>query len=131
MAPGSPRSATCPRRARRRDSAMDELRDTRRYPASRLAGLRTHAARQQQATYERLAAAIQHIESRGEPVSVQTIRAACGLDYTSYARSPAALALFRAHSTHLQTTRRRRGDPTSDTLSPSHDRLLHYTKRTL
>ncbi len=118
---------------------MDEPLDTLRYPASRLAGLRAHTAARQQDTCERLAAAIREVQARGEAVSVRTIRAACGLDYASYARNPAALALFRAHSAHLALTRRRtRGRAATadaagdtDTAPTPRDRLLHYPKRAL
>jgi len=110
---------------------MDEPRDTPRYPASRLAGLRAHAAARRRETCERLAVAIREIEAGGEAVSARTIRAACGLDYASYARNPAALALFRAHSAHLTAARRGRRRAPPDDAPPPCDRLPHYPKRAL
>jgi hypothetical protein len=76
------------------------------YSAERLSGLRQRAAQQKQATVERLQAALRTLKGRGDPITVYTIRAECGLDYQSYARNPEALALFREHSTFLAAKRK-------------------------
>jgi hypothetical protein len=85
---------------------MSELVPKSPYPEQRLAGLRRHAAQQQQATLSRLRAAIEALQSRGEPITVHTIRAESHLDYKSYARNPEALKLFQEHSTYLAAKRK-------------------------
>ena len=65
------------------------------YTEQRLAGLRRHAAQQRQVTLERLQTAIASLKAKEEPITVHTVRETSGLDYKSYARNPAALALFQ------------------------------------
>lgn len=119
------------------------------HPATdrQLAALRDHAARRRQESaaenYRRLAAAIEEIEGKDDPVaypvSVKTIRDVSGLEYMSYARYPRALALFRAHSARLKrrrTGRTGRTEPPGagdgeEMAPPARDRLLNYTKATL
>ncbi len=71
------------------------------YSERRLAGIRASTLSRKQATIDQLSKAIESLEVQGTPVTAQTIRAECGLEYTVYARNPEALALFRAHSTAL------------------------------
>ena len=103
-----------------------------KYPASRLEGLRRHAAEQKQATLERLRAAIASLQARKEPITVHTIRAESGLDYKAYARNPEALRLFQEHSTFLvaerKEARKRRQKRTSQIAAQPKDPLLHYKR---
>jgi hypothetical protein len=71
----------------------------------RYAHLRANAASQRQTTIERLSQAIAQLETEGRPVNTFTIKEVSGLDYMAYYRNPEALALFRAHSTHLRKER--------------------------
>lgn len=101
------------------------------YTEQRLAGLRRHAAEQQHATLERLRAAIEALNERGEPITVHTIRAESHLDYKSYAHNPEALKLFREHSTFLaakrKESRKRRKKDAGAEDSPK-DPLLNYKR---
>ncbi len=56
--------------------------------------LRAHAARQKQATLDRLNQAITHLEQEKRPVTTFTIKEVSGLDYMAYYRNAEALALF-------------------------------------
>src|SRR5258707_10141801 len=67
--------------------------------------LRAHAARQKQATLDRLKQAITHLEQEKRPVTTFTIKEVSGLDYMAYYRNAEALSLFRCHSTHLRKER--------------------------
>ncbi|MBV9231679.1 MAG: hypothetical protein JOZ18_20390 [Chloroflexi bacterium] len=107
-------------------------------PEDRYAHLRLYAARQKQATVERLRKAIAQLEREKRPVTTFTIKEVSGLDYMAYYRNAEALALFRSHSTHLRKQRalaqsKRRGTTRSpsgeqEALVPSRDPLLHYKK---
>lgn len=109
----------------------------------RYAHLRAYAARQKQATLDRLEQAIARLEQEGRPVTTFTIREISGLDYMAYYRNPEALALFRRSSTHLRKTRekaqahRRRSrcpgpEPASQEVTASpRDPLLNYKKSRL
>jgi hypothetical protein len=104
----------------------------------RYAHLRDYAARQKQATVDRLKEAITQLEKESRPVTTFTIKEVSGLDYMAYYRNAEALALFRLHSTHLQkeraVERARRKDARSrpteqqDTQISSRDPLLNYKK---
>jgi hypothetical protein len=108
----------------------------------RYAHLRAHAARQKQATLDRLKQAITQLAQEKRPVTTFTIKEVSGLDYMSYYRNPEALALFRRHSTHLrkerekaQAKRRRSKGKRSEQETEVHevtvssrDPLLHYKK---
>jgi hypothetical protein len=108
----------------------------------RSAHLRAYAARQKQATVDRLEQAIARLEREGRPVTTFTIREVSGLDYMAYYRNPEALVLFRRSSTHLRKTRekaqahRRRSrrqrsgpDPASqEVIASLRDPLLNYKK---
>jgi hypothetical protein len=107
-------------------------------PEDRYAHLRHYAAKQKQATVERLRQAIAQLEREKRPVTTFTIKEVSGLDYMAYYRNAEALALFRRHSTHLQKERaiersRRKGvkSPPSGQQDPqisSRDPLFNYKK---
>jgi len=80
---------------------------TERTPISddQYAHLRAHAATQRQMTVERLKQAIATLEAAGRPVTTFSIKEVSQLDYMAYYRNAEALALFRAHSTHLREER--------------------------
>lgn len=110
---------------------MSKLSSLSNYPEQRLAGLRRHAAQQQQATLSRLRAAIEALKARGEPITVQTIRAESHLDYKSYARNPEALKLFQEYSTYLSAKRkeaRKRRKKEAGAKDPPKDPLLNYKR---
>jgi hypothetical protein len=102
------------------------------YTEQRLAGLRRYAAEQRQATLERLRAAIEALEARGEPITVHTIRAESHLDYKAYARNLEALKLFQEHSTFLaaqrKEARRKRKKRSGGESSLPNDSLLNYKR---
>ncbi len=110
----------------------------------RYAHLRAHAARQKQATLDRLNQAITQLEQEKRPVTTFTIKEVSGLDYMAYYRNAEALALFRRHSTHLRKKRaqaqaqrrtsKRKGsgqDPFQEGVISPRDPLLHYKKARL
>jgi hypothetical protein len=106
------------------------------------AHLRANAASQKQRTVVRLSRAIATLEAEGRPVNTFTIKEVSGLDYMAYYRNAEALALFRAHSTHLRNERekerakrRRSRHKQSQQEEADHevqveprDRLLNYKK---
>jgi hypothetical protein len=104
----------------------------------RYAHLRSYAARQKQATLDRLNQAILQLEQEKRPVTTFTIKEISGLDYMAYYRNAEALALFRRHSTHLRKERqkeqsKRRGSKRDSSgqqemMVSSRDPLLHYKK---
>jgi hypothetical protein len=102
-----------------------------KYPASRLAGIKASTAGRKQATVDRLGTAIEELQAAKKPITVQTIREASGLDYTSYARNPDALALFRANSTYLTDRRKRRRRVSAPSASSPRDPLMSYKKSQL
>ena len=107
-------------------------------PDDRYAHLRRYAARQKQATVDRLRQAITQLEREKRPVTTFTIKEVSGLDYMAYYRNAEALALFRHHSTHLRKHRESkrarqkgtRSHPTGqqEPQLASHDPLLNYKK---
>ncbi len=100
--------------------------------------LRAHAARQKQATLDRLQQAITQLELEKRPVTTFTIKEVSGLDYMAYYRNAEALALFRRHSTYLRKERQkkqskrrgatRRASGQQETMVSSRDPLLNYKK---
>src|SRR6266849_2848565 len=74
----------------------------------RSAHLRDYAARQKQATLDRLNQAITQLEQEKRPVTTFTIKGVSGLDYMAYYRNAEALALFRRHSTYLHKERQKK-----------------------
>jgi hypothetical protein len=107
-------------------------------PEDPYAHLRHYAARQKQATVDRLRRAIMQLERAKRPVTTFTIKEVSGLDYMAYYRNGEALALFRHHSTHLRKQReseraRRKGTRSrpsgqQETQNSSRDPLLNYKK---
>lgn len=81
------------------------------HPEQQLAGLREHTQAQRQSTVDRLAAAIASLTAQKETISARTIREECGLEYASIRRNPAALLLYKQHSTFLQRKRKRTKTP--------------------
>lgn len=67
--------------------------------------LRPYAAKQKQATIDRLKQAILQLESDGRPITTFTIKEVSGLDYMAYDRNPEAFTLLRTHSSHLREAR--------------------------
>ncbi len=99
----------------------------------RYAHLRDYAARQKQATLDRLNQAITQLEQEKRPVTTFTIKGVSGLDYMAYYRNAEALALFRRHSTYLRKERqkkqsKRRSSGQQETMVSSRDPLLNYKK---
>jgi hypothetical protein len=93
--------------------------------------LRAHAARQKQATLDRLKQAITQLEQEKRPVTTFTIKEMSGLDYMAYYRNAEALALFRRHSTYLRKERqkkqsKRRGAPL-DNRKPWPHRVIRFS----
>lgn len=121
--------------------ARKEMTEIPTPPEDRYAHLRHYAARQKQATVERLRQAIAQLEREKRPVTTFTIKEVSGLDYMAYYRNAEALALFRSHSTHLRKQRvlaqsKRRGatrSPSGERVAivSSRDPLLQYKKSRL
>jgi hypothetical protein len=97
------------------------------YSEQRLAGLKVHTAAQKQATVDRLREAIEELKADKKAITTRNIYEVSGLDYTSYARNPEALALFQANSTHL-TKKRKQQRKKSETPLPPRDPLMSYKK---
>jgi hypothetical protein len=116
---------------------MKEKTKTRKRPAPRtyteaqLTGLRVSTDARKQATVQRLQNAIDTLNTKKRAITVQSIYEECGLRYAAIYRNPEALALFRAHSTHLtekkKRTRRKYVNDDEDTPS-RRDPLLNYKK---
>jgi branched-subunit amino acid aminotransferase/4-amino-4-deoxychorismate lyase len=95
-----------------------------------LSGLRTSAQARKSETIERLNRAIAALKAKRQAVTAQTIYAVSGLSYTSIARNPEALALFRANSTYLnqkqKPNKRRRN--AGEAPAQARDPLMNYKK---
>lgn len=100
------------------------------YSQEQLAGLRTHALAQKQATVERLSRAIGALTAKKQPISMKTIREECGLEYNSIKRNPEALLLYQQHSTFLKQQRKLAKAPQPDTPN-QREPLLAYKKTDL
>jgi uncharacterized protein involved in exopolysaccharide biosynthesis len=101
------------------------------YSAQQLSGLLTSTTARKQETVKRLKAAIESLNAKGQPITVQTIYAECGLHYSTYVRNEEAIALFRANSTHLAQRRKptkRKLTTDGDAPPPFRDPLMHYKK---
>jgi hypothetical protein len=101
------------------------------YSGSRLKGLRASASARKQTTVERLRTALEVLKENKKPVSVHTIWEVSGLDYTSYARNPEALALFRSNSTYLKKERKRHREDVKSMPPPPKDPFLNYKRAQL
>ncbi len=64
---------------------------------------RAVAARRSWETVDRLDAGLRLLAEQGRAVTARTVHEVTGLDYKTIHRNPAALALFRAHSTALRS----------------------------
>lgn len=103
----------------------------RTYSETQLAGIKLSTTARRLATVERLQTAINALKEKKQEISVQTIYEECGLRYAAIHRNPEALALFRASSTHLTTSKKRnkrkqRADV--ETTPTPRDPLLSYKK---
>src|SRR5260370_39411926 len=90
-------------KARRRSPRLP-----RTHSEAQLAGIKQSTTARRLATVERLRTAIDALKEKKREISVQTIYDECGLRYAAIHRNPEALALFRAHSTHLVAEKKRR-----------------------
>jgi hypothetical protein len=115
----------------KRKTSAKRPRTPRPPSEAQLKALRTSTAARRQATVERLRAAIDALTARKKEITVQTIYEECGLRYAAIHRNQEALALFRAHSTHLvaQKKRKRRERTSTGEETPAvRDPLLNYKK---
>jgi hypothetical protein len=116
---------------KRRTSAK-RPRASRPPSEAQLSALRTSTEARRQATIERLRNAIDALTAKKRKITTETIYEECGLRYAAIHRNPEALALFRKHSTHLvtQKRRKRRNKPANlDEEKPApRDPLLNYKK---
>jgi len=97
---------------------------------------RAIATRRSRATVARLQAGIERLEAEGREVSAHTVREVTGLAYKTIHRNPAALVLFRAHSTALRA--RGAADeaatddvPAGDATRPAKDPLSKHSRQRL
>jgi len=113
-------------KARRRSPRLP-----RTHSEAQLAGIKQSTTARRLATVERLRTAIDALKEKKREISVQTIYDECGLRYAAIHRNPEALALFRAHSTHLvaaKKQRKRRPRADEEATSTPRDPLLSYKK---
>jgi hypothetical protein len=119
----------------KRKTSAKKPRTHRPPTEAQLRALRVSTAARRQATIERLRSAIAALNAKKKEITVQTIYEECGLRYAAIHRNAKALALFRAHSTHLlaQKKRKSRKRTTSDEEMPAppRDPLLNYKKSQL
>lgn len=97
---------------------------------------RAIATRRSRETVTRLRGGIERLESEGREVSAHTVREVTGLAYKTIYRNPAALALFGAHSTALQTRGAADGAGASDAAAgdatgPAKDPLSKHSRQRL
>lgn len=115
----------------KRKTSAKKVRASRPPSEAQLSALRTSTAARRHATIERLRAAIDALTAKKVKITVQTIYEECGLRYAAIHRNQEALALFRAHSTHLlaQKKQKRRKRTTAGEETPApRDPLLNYKK---
>jgi hypothetical protein len=117
----------------KKSASPRKRRSPRTYSEGQLAGLRASASARKQETVERLYTAIESLKEKKQAITAQSIYAECGLHYSSYVRNEAAIAIFRANSTHLtqkkKQTKRKRKAGADALLSPAlRDPYLNYKK---
>lgn len=116
----------------KRKTSAKKSRVNRSPTEAQLRALQVSTAARRQATIERLRSAIDALAARKEEITVQTIYEECGLRYAAIHRNAEALALFRAHSTHLQAKKKRRSRKrmaaVEETPASPRDPLLNYKK---
>jgi hypothetical protein len=115
----------------KRKTRAKKPRASRPPSEAQLKALRDSTAARRQATIERLRSAIDALTAKKKEITVQTIYEECGLRYAAIHRNQEALALFRAHSTHLvaQKKRKRRERMSTGEEAPvPRDPLLNYKK---
>ncbi len=118
----------------KRNTSAKRPRAPRPPSEAQLKALRTSTEARRKTTVERLQSAIDTLTERKKEITVQTIYEECGLRYAAIHRNQEALALFRAHSTHLVAQRKRkRGKPTTagEVTPAPRDPLLNYKKSQL
>ena len=118
----------------KRKTSAKKPRTHRPPTEAQLRVLRVSTSARRQATIERLRSGIDVLTAKKQKITTQTIYEECGLRYAAIHRNAEALALFRAHSTHLLAQKkqksRKRTTTTSDkeTPAPPRDPLLNYKK---
>jgi hypothetical protein len=93
----------------KRNPSVKKPRTSRPPSEAQLRALRNSTTARRQATVGRLRSAIDALTARKKEITVQTIYEECGLRYAAIHRNAEALALFRAHSTHLVAQKRQKG----------------------
>ncbi len=114
-----------------RKTSAKKPRASRPPSEAQLKALRTSTRARRQTTIERLRSAIDALTAKKQKITAQTIYEECGLRYATIHRNREAHALFRAHSTHLvtQKKRKRRKSTNLDEETPvPRDPLLNYKK---
>lgn len=115
----------------KRKTSAKRPRASRPPSEAQLKALRDSTTARRQATVERLRSAIDALTAKKAEITVQTIYEECGLRYAAIHRNAEALALFRAHSTHLvaQKKRKRRERMSTGEETPApRDPMLNYKK---
>ena len=115
----------------KRKTSAKKPRASRPPSEAQLGALRASTEARRQATIERLRSAIDALTAKKKEITVQTIYEECGLRYAAIYRNLEALALFRAHSTHLVAQRkrnRRKRFSTEEETPVPRDPLLNYKK---
>src|SRR5260370_30132480 len=129
-----PRLIARARRNMKRKTSAKKPRAPRPPSEAQLKALRDSTAARRQATVERLRSAIDALTAKKKEITVQTIYEECGLRYAAIHRNQEALALFRAHSTHLVAQKKRktrhRINTGKETPAPR-EPLLNYKKTQL
>ena len=114
-----------------RKTSAKKPRTPRPPTEAQLKALRDSTAARRQATIERLRSAIDALTAKKKEITVQTIYEESGLRYAAIHRNQEALALFRAHSTHLvakKKRKRRERIGTGEETPAPRDPLLNYKK---
>jgi hypothetical protein len=115
----------------KRKPSAKKPRASRPPSEAQLRALRDSTAARRQATIERLRSAIDALTAKKKEITVQTIYEESGLRYAAIHRNQEALALFRAHSTHLvaqKKRKRRKRISTGEETPAPRDPLLNYKK---
>lgn len=115
----------------KRKPSAKKPRTSRPPSEAQLRALRDSTAARRQTTIERLGSAIDALTAKKAKITVQTIYEVCGLRYAAIHRNQEALALFRAHSTHLLVEKKRKRHKrtsTGEETPAPRDPLLNYKK---
>ncbi len=115
----------------KRKTSAKRPRTPRLPTETQLKALRSSTVARRQATIDRLRSAINALTAKKREITVQTIYEECGLRYAAIHRNQEALALFRAHSTHLVAKKKQKGRKrlsTGEEPPAPRDPLLNYKK---